>query len=179
MFQYIDAVGNPVDESLNEYLNSTIPKRYAKLYNQCIGALERVFKDFNKNICSKCDDEHWISIGKYKLKSNCGCCVSCNGERGYLNNSSFEKSVCKDYKILYDSQWGFFNNNDYTCKLPRHLRSVVCLRYVCLDHRENISNFDRIFKLSEGISRIRKNEDMYLFEMDDLNKIIETDGTGA
>ena len=105
---------------------------------------ERIEEALKKNDCSKCGR---VRIGRC-------CCNRCASSRGYFcnpkqgNRGRFEYSSglgdhcwsgekhtlsCLPLELinLFDKEKGFLG--DYGCRLPRHLRSAVCLDYLCDD----------------------------------------------
>jgi hypothetical protein len=139
--------GVDVEPWVNETLNTIIAPEQCKLYDDCINGLEKIFSTFNSEKCSKCTSEPWVKYREEAKRPDCGCCVKCSRERGYMRDgywkingkpvdirtlvSKVEFDHPSHYTDLKYDGWGYFDPESHQCRLPRHLRSTTCLRFFC------------------------------------------------
>jgi len=128
------------------FLSREIIKKQSKI-------IARIFNSKNKKICSVCD----IYIdGNNKP----GCCAGCFKRDGYYENTSEEilTSFKKDFG--FSKKTGFFDDIKKTCKIPRELRSFICLKYYCL--KMNLTEHEKaeVWMASKIIKMVKKTEDI-------------------
>jgi hypothetical protein len=107
-----------------------------------LARLEELFRDTVPEVCSKVDDCYWnraTDLHRIKRPRH-GCCSDCGKTRGY-----FSFSVCRDSDTVqsnaqhralqemfgFSEENGYFDPDKKECKLPRQLRSITCLAFVC------------------------------------------------
>ena len=84
--------------------------------------LEIIETPIKDNLCALCDET---------------CCVHCAEKEGFyfVNNDNDErfKSQIEALKNEYafDNQYGFFDNENKNCRIPRRIRSIKCQSYFC------------------------------------------------
>lgn len=104
-------------------------KTYKKL-KRIADYSEKIFAPLNKKYCSNCAWKERAELGR-------GCCVNCANNNGYFRypgNSGeiYYKGVDKLQKRYnFDKEYGFFDNINKCCKLPRIRRSYICLGFTC------------------------------------------------
>lgn len=131
--------------------------------------LEYVFREPNKQVCSKCD-----RCAEYCEMSNehhRGCCHDCAIVYGYYRVSldgMQGKTAAKHLRrYWWDEVYGFFNPVEMRCNLPREYRSVVCLAYTCGDVDKTLSaeTRDTIQRIVDVIQQYRTRNVGWLKEM--------------
>lgn len=167
--------GVNVDPWVNRKLNASMRSDLCKLYDDCINGLEKIFSPYNATMCAHCDtnskDANWERRRKAANKPDCGCCVDCAYNHGYARK--YEMLLLDHSPVKFDEGviggsyqsdcdptkegWGYFDPETHSCKLPRHVRSIVCLRYFCVSYEENIDfGKDGKFKASSMMGRVRR-----------------------
>ncbi|MDD5133430.1 MAG: hypothetical protein PHD81_04330 [Candidatus Nanoarchaeia archaeon] len=113
--------------------------------------LGEIFDPLNKKVCSPCSDRGYLFMPH-------GCCSSCSYSKGHYQH---RPDSFKLIKILYcfDEKEGFFDVKNNSCKLPRQLRSIICLEYICRAMLVKLSreNLKRIDELMAEIKEDRRN----------------------
>jgi hypothetical protein len=134
-----------VDESANKkiFLKTPIPRVPLRVYAKLIAYFEahRQHPDCefdSNNTCFKyradavCYDMQKIT--KYKVGDiTVGCCCSlCYPQRGYLYGgfSDIYAAYIPEYVKHFAKDFGFWRPGT-GCTLPRHVRSITCLKFVC------------------------------------------------
>jgi len=81
---------------------------------------------------------------------NC-CCKQCAHELGYLDHEGIYTKYIDVYNKAWNNQSGFYDSS-IGCKLPRFLRSLICLSYCCNSHvsRKDQKIILAVHKLKKG-----------------------------
>jgi len=124
------------------YLDFNIMLKHSKI-------LSNIFDERNKTVCKYCNCSYDSNIPgsyKYEIKNgkrkrvyitNMGCCSRCWDRRGFFNKnieSDFtNENLQKIFELFeFDEEKnGFFDEGKMCCKLPRMLRSNICLNHIC------------------------------------------------
>lgn len=121
--------------------------------------IKTIFDGFNSAVCSNCPRaEEADKYDKDPLQTkDRGCCSHCGNSKGYFGyngepKASRSRQVCilkKNYS--FTKEYGFFNNENKTCTLPRELRSRTCSGWCCVTYLSNQAH-----KPIDKISRIKQ-----------------------
>jgi hypothetical protein len=156
MYMFTDQLGTPVGEKTQKVLDdlfSACTDADKKFYDRLIHINERQFENFNREICSVCDDKYWQkeALGGSEENNGRGCCCKCKSSKGYAN-SGLTDGLHKPFKNKF-CKTGFFDMNIMGCSLPRHIRSPTCLRYSC--DKFGFDNAYMATKISQAIASMR------------------------
>jgi hypothetical protein len=116
-------------------------KTYKKL-KRIADYSEKIFAPLNKKYCSNCIcNERYGNETILWKESGRGCCANCASNRGYFISNDIDKNkqvekLKKRYN--FDKEYGFFDNINKCCKLPRIRRSHTCLGFTCSDLRHKV-----------------------------------------
>jgi hypothetical protein len=158
MFIFTSASGEPISEDANLLLNDIIdPSEYVE-FNNLTHQIENHFYEWNRTHCSNCTTKHgWIINNRNeKFSYSHGCCNDCGHNLGYFSNAGTEKSYkglqnfLLSHQELYDKVNGYFDEEQFGCSLPRHIRSGTCLSYCC-----NYKLVEKILPLLKRATEIR------------------------
>lgn len=156
-------------DSVNKSICSDCPRATEQVYpevnpayyidRKALGFIRRYWK-FSKDIVTVKEANY---IGRLYSKE-AGCCSMCAGQHGYLgcydgaNLSIKYKELQKKYK--FTKTYGFFDNKNKICKLPREERSITCLHFTCDSVQNKIGekNCERVKKIVRGIRNNRMEE---------------------
>jgi len=184
---------------VKEFIYNILLERDKNIFSDPITMLTR-YKILTKhfifpcNITKKgCNCEH--DYNKKKNRPMC-CCINCCFNIGYLYNirPSFKplkdekydstvyqsvKKVIKIYAKHFSINTGFWRKGR-GCILPRRLRSVTCLTYVCSDiakefrekNGKNIVDFRRLLACYSSLTKKEKDKlfDLYKIITEELKK---------
>lgn len=122
--------------------------------------VEKAFLGFNKKYCSDCrsaNEGSCITVRRVGDKvagwqrtqfytKEAGCCSKCARQIGYFREGNLDqlRPLMKEYGFHW--KYGFFDNNNKHCVLPRKLRSRACLYFCCN------------YKIAKKLSGIREEE---------------------
>jgi hypothetical protein len=112
-----------------------------------------IFAKSNNTLCTNCPTGTWQG---YQPNPNSGCCRVCAIYNGHFDINNDQKQQIDHLKLEYDFNklYGFFDNNQKTCKLPRCLRSITCLGYKCTAV-ENTLTKQQLIKIQDNIEIIK------------------------
>jgi hypothetical protein len=150
-------------------------KEDKEILNICSAELSKIFDTANLKVCSDCplakiDKNKTIEDAEksgHLESKEAGCCSRCAHASGYFTAFSVSKKRrehCIDIlkkKYGWDDKYGFFNNVNKKCRIPRVWRSYACLSHSCCYLREELKDKDYYYfmpfiRIMDAIKRKHK-----------------------
>lgn len=115
-----------------------LPDHILRAIGYLATAFDHLFTDESTTRCAKAPaecDAHWATEN--------GCCANCASNNGFFQHaaeSSGDQLRELKKKFGFSKTYGYFDNKNKRCNLPRARRSMTCLRFCCTPKLNKISD---------------------------------------
>ena len=129
---------------VKDFLDLCTSRRFPRIVSEIDKNLDN-YKTITAYFKYPCDFDKYGRCSVHR-GSMC-CCADCGINIGYLDkimligNIKQISEIIKKYARLYDIETGFWRKNK-GCALPRNMRSVICLEFICPEENKRFRSMN-------------------------------------